>query len=155
MRKFTITAYSKPVYDEWGFGDYWKPIDWMDWFNSLTAQFGTNEARKKWVAAFTDPLAPSFGVARADYLLLNKQFIDFLKINKIWDQVNTGLSGVVNDASSFVTDGAQNILQAGSKVVENSTGFLSNVTKFLPVIAILIIVIVVWFYYSKYKTIMA
>jgi len=47
-----IKASDTPIYDEWGWGEYWSCSDWLEWLKALIAERGKEEARSIWVQAF-------------------------------------------------------------------------------------------------------
>lgn len=151
MSKFTITANSTPVFDEWGFDDYWSAADWMLWFDKLVEKHGKDGGKLLWIKGFTNPDAPWLGAAHGDWLdgiVGDAVFIDFLKENDLWDSVNSGIMGVWNDSTNLVTDGASDVINAGSNLVSSSANTINLISKVLPVIVI-IVLIAVFMYYKK------
>jgi hypothetical protein len=134
----TITAYSQPDYDSWGFDTYWSAADWRKWFDELFREFGLEEAKKRFVAAWNNPDAPSFGAIRGNYVNDDIEFIEWAKDMGIYRSISTGLVGVINDATYTV-------LKTGERttdVINNTTeGVLNTSNSFKYLIPALFIVL--------------
>ena len=52
-KDYTITAESKPDYDDWGWDDYWSANDWLLWHRALKAKYGLTEANIKFLTAWS------------------------------------------------------------------------------------------------------
>ena len=141
--KFTITAKSRPVYDDWGNADHWSANDWIKWHKELVTEFGKKQANKTWVAAYLDPTAPSFGAARAGWLLTSSLFIDYTKQNGLHESINTGVNGFVSDVGNKAVDAAQGAVDTAGNVAGNALSGLSNTSKLLKYgLPIMVIVLV-------------
>lgn len=159
---FNITYSSKPVYDSWGFGDYWSCVDWVKWFNAMKDHYGKKLATEKWIDAWLDGLSISSGgrakvagtswwndAVNLDCRSFNPTFIKFLNENPdINDVVRQGIGGTITapigtavGLTSNITSGISNIGQG----IETTTKVLKYV---IPVI---LIVGAGFFMYIGYK----
>lgn len=139
--RVTITAYSKPNYDDWGPDTYWSIADWQAYYVALLEEFGKTEAKQKWIAAFNNESAPSFGAARAGYLS-DMNFAKWLKSVKMYENVSTGLNGVLTDALLFLEGSSRRVIDTAGNVVKNTTGALNFTSYLLPVIVLVALFII-------------
>jgi len=142
MATFTITADSTPVYDGWGWDDYWSCEDWISWHKALKEKFGKASADLKWIDAW------------------NAQSIDASPYN--WCKYGTGFNSYVNKEGLPVTHLLADVISGGTKVGENlidtatnASGIPVNIAKILkvaiPIVLVLAIVGFVIWAYKKYN----
>lgn len=155
---FNITADSTPLYDSWGWADYWSCSDWINWHKALRSKHGLDKANKIWVDAWLDGLsgaAGGRGIAPGsnwaidsvplDCRTFNTEFREYIKSHKaLYDAVYSGIGGTIAKP-----------LGAGSDVIEgvsSGIGSLSKVIKYaIPVLAIIATVYVGYIVYKKNK----
>ena len=58
---FTINADSTPVYDGWGWADYWQCDDWINWHKAMVVKYGDKVADERWANAWLDGLSTLSG----------------------------------------------------------------------------------------------
>ena len=76
MTEFIITHESTPVYDTWGWADYWSCEDWMFWFYALKTEYGKTEARAIFMNSWEYQ-----GIWESNYnwCKYNSEFVEFSK----------------------------------------------------------------------------
>lgn len=81
---YTITAESKPDYDDWGPDDYWSLEDWITWHKALVKKygksdkFGSQKADTEWLTAWNKQGFGSGPKNALELPSLHKPVIDYL-----------------------------------------------------------------------------
>ena len=109
MADFNITAESTPVYDGFGFADYWSCTDWTYWHSLLKAKFGKVQADQTWLQAW------------------NKQ--DAFESNYNWCKYSSSFNSYVNSENLPVTHLLSDVISGGTKVGENLIGTAVQTSK--------------------------
>lgn len=161
---FTITADSKPLYDTFGWADYWQCADWINWHKALVAKYGVDSANKTWADAWLDGVSTAgggrgvapgsnavFDSVPLDCRTFNSGFRDYIKKYKaLNDAVYSGIGGTIVKPIGAAVD----IVGNASNAVSNAGSTAENVTKTLKVVVPVVIVLAVaggmWWAYNKY-----
>jgi hypothetical protein len=151
---FNITANSVPVYDSWGWSDYWACEDWVTWFNAVKTRDGEATARQKFIDAWIDGLSTiSGGRGKApgsnyfvdsvpiDCRTFNANFRSFLDLYPdVKSAVFSGLGGTIGKVESTTVGTAETVVDAAGNIVKNaadSASTASTVLKYaIPVVII-------------------
>lgn len=111
MAKYTITADSKPDFDDWGPDDYWSLKDWVDWHKALVNKYSdkTQKITKMGVTVYVNPIADGIWIgewkkqssfAPAVNSLLNVSSDEF-KYIKEWLLLYFNTGAFINDTSPY------------------------------------------------------
>lgn len=125
MAEYTITADSKPDFDDWGWDEYWSCSEWKEWFMALKAKHGKKNAQDMWIKAWQSQGAFSHAL---DCRSFNEEFKTFLKNQGLWDGAHSFISkliaggttavGSTGDAVGSVAEGASDTVGALSKTLK-------------------------------------
>lgn len=125
---YTITADSTPVYDGWGWDDYWEAPDWMTWHAAMKKKYGLNEANRRFIKAYHE--ASQFA-ANYGWRTFNTEFINYAKLNGFYDGLFEGLLGLVGKTTSGATNVANKALDVTNAAVDNAASAASTTTKIM------------------------
>lgn len=161
---FVITPDSTPVYDGWGWGDYWGCLDWIEWHKQLLKKHSKDDSDFIWAKAWLAGLSTiggGNGSAPGSNTLVDSVPIDCRTFNqtfRTYIQANEVLksavfSGVLGSTLGKVTSTTVGVAQDGLDTITNTTSGISKVIAFASkwVIAILIIAAVFFAYYLYIK----
>jgi hypothetical protein len=155
---FDITANSTPLYDSWGWADYWNCTDWINWHKALRKQYSLDTANKIWVDAWLSGVSVAAGgkgtapgsnwavdSVPLDCRTFNSEFRDYIKNNQtLYAAVYSGIGGTIAKP-----------LGAGADVVEGVSSGIGNLSKVIkygvPVLVILTTIYVAYVVYKKTK----
>lgn len=97
----TITADSKPDYDEFGVDDYWSCDDWINWHKALKKKFGKQVADKTWTEAWNkqDSFESDFNWCK--YQGTFNSYVRAENLNATWwlPNILNSITGIAEDAS--------------------------------------------------------
>lgn len=133
---YVITADSLPVYDGWGWDDYWSAGDWMDWHKKMEKAFGIDEANRRFINAYQNA---GTGAASFDWRTFNSDFKKYAKDNNFYDALFDGIAGLIVKPIS-----------TGTSVINSITGgdWLKHV-KYIVIVIVVLALIVIYFKYIK------
>jgi len=155
---FNITADSKPLYDSWGWADYWSCSDWINWHKALRSKYNLDTANKIWVDAWLDGVSGAAGgrgiAPGSNYVIdsvplscrtFDNGFREYIKNNKtLYNAVYSGIGAALAKP-----------LGAGSDVVEGVSSGIGNVSKIIkygiPVVIVLATAYIGYLVYKKTK----
>lgn len=140
---FQITSSSVPIYDGWGFSDYWQASDWSQWYLDMYQDLGLTTAQQDFITYWNN--AP-FDAASYGWLSNDPGFIQFVTQNELLQQLNTGSAieqvaakvgnNVVNYATTVATDtediitGTLGTVGKAITAVGDSVSAAGNVVKY-------------------------
>lgn len=167
MAKFNITADSVPVYDGFGFENYWGGDEWVTWHKALVRKQGNDKANDIWSSAWLDGvsvISGGKGVAKgSNYFIdsvpleartLNDNFRSYIKLNKfLYNTVYSGIGGMIAKplgAGVDVVSSASTIVSDAASGIENGLGrTIKTLGYILPVLVVGIGVLLL---YKGYKS---
>jgi hypothetical protein len=137
--RFKITADSQPVYDKWGFweGEYWKCVEWTEWFYALKNKYGKNEARKMWSEGWNNQTELSNPI---DCRSSNTIFQEFLKKEDLWDLAFEGVGGAIVKTGVGAKELAESVLEGAAGIVDAAAKTGKNLKYILPIVFVLALV---------------
>jgi len=148
---------STPLFDEWGWGDYWSMQDWLTWHGALKQAFGQPLGNDKFVNAWNSRsgFVEAFGDSRADWLAFNTPFRDHLKNH----QTSAGISMLEalegGNIIAIVTGTGSDIVSGAGEVIGNVGGAAANTSKtlrwLLPAILITAAILAAVYVVKKYN----
>lgn len=149
---YTITADSKPDYDEWGPDDYWGAQEWMSWYDAMKKAYGEGEAKKRFITAYHEA---GFAASSYDWRTFNSQFKKWAKDNGIYDALFDGIAGIITKTASTGIGAADTVLDTAGSVIDDAGKAIKNTTKLtkwlIPTVIIVVVVGVLWFAAKKYE----
>lgn len=167
MTVFTINASSSPVYDSWGFGDYWGCNEWMEWYKQLRTVYGEKESNYIWSKAWLDGVSSVSGgngtATGSNYITdsvpidcrtFNSSFRDFLSKNPdLYGAVYSGLGGLIAKPLGLGVDVVNGVVSFGSSAVKTATNTGKVLQYAIPVViaALLIFILIFTFKYTNKK----
>lgn len=155
---FEINADSTPLYDTWGWADYWACADWINWHKALKQKHGTEKANQIWANAWLEGVsnvgggkgtAPGSNWAvdsvPLDCRSFNSEFRDYIKkYPPLYSAVYPGATSTIVKPFGVATD-----------IVEGVSSGVSSTAKvikyLLPISIILITGFIAWKIYKKNK----
>ncbi len=136
--QFAITANSLPVYDGWGWDDYWTCADWKMWHMQMVPVFGATQATQKWAQAWAQQ---SVDMNSYHWCRFDADFVNYFNDYGItFDPVSgviVSLTNVINSAGGAVSN------------VASGAEFLTSLIK--PVSIALVIGGAYWAYKNYLK----
>lgn len=165
---WTITASSQPVYDSWGFGDYWGCPEWIEWYNQLKAVYGAQNADYIWSKAWLDGVSSISGgngtAPGSNYIVdsvpldcrtFDSNFKSFLASNtNLNAAVYSGIGGLIAKPVGLSVDVVNGVVKFGSNVIQGATTTSSILKYAIPalIIILFIFLIIFGFKYLNNKT---
>lgn len=144
---YTITAESKPDYDQWGPDDFWSCQDWILWHKALKEKYGKDEANVRFVQAYGAPgLIEGLGSAHWDCRTFNQEFRNYAEANGFLTALFEGI-GILTQPLGWVIDTSGNIIK---NVGEGAQGLSKVLRIAIPVAAVLLIAGGAWWGYKTY-----
>lgn len=141
MANFVITSQSTPDYDDWGWDDYWSCADWITWHKAMVKDFGKDYANTKLIKAYHQNAVLAHHVSCRS---VNAAFKDYAKKNGFYDQLFTGLEGVVVKGGAALVNVADSALNVTDSLADNAEDVAKSsltITKYLlPIILVLVII---------------
>lgn len=132
---FEITADSTPVYDTWGWADYWSCEDWIAWHKALKDKYGKAKADAMWLSAW------------------NAQ--DSFEHDYNWCKYGASFNAYVNAENLPVThllsDVISGVTNIGSNVITGATNTSKTLKWLVPVVLVIVIIGVLIYFGNKYK----
>lgn len=161
---FVVTADSSPVYDTFGFADYWGCAEWIQWWNALNKKYGKDGADYVWGAAWLDGLSNSAGgngtapgsswiidSVPLDCRTLDGNFKTFIDGNEnIYNVVYSGIGGLIAKPLGLGVSIINGAVKIGSDVVDTATT-TSKILKYAIPIAVVVAILLMA--YIAYETI--
>lgn len=168
MTNFIITADSSPVYDTWGFADYWNCPEWMKWYPTLLTKYTEEQADYIWSKAWLDGvsvIAGGNGTAPGSNYLVDSVPLDCRSFNSDFrtflDQhpnlkgaVYSGIGGLIAKPIGFGTDVVDGVITVGKNLLDT----VSNTTKVLKyaipigIALTILLLLLVGVHYAKSST---
>lgn len=159
-------ANATPVFDDWGWGDYWSMNDWLTWHNALVVAYGEPIANDFFVNTWLSENSwlNEFGDERATWLDFNTSFRDYLRNH----QTSTGLSmldaltsgNIISMVVGFAADtvsGAGSVVTGALDTAAGATDATTGATKtlkwLLPALLIVAAIGLVIYANKKFKII--
>lgn len=107
---------STPDYDGWFFDSYWTAQDWVAWHKALKAQYGIDEANRRFIAAWQKQ---GIGASPLDARSFDTSFREYAKANGFFDGLYWG-AGVVAKPLGTGTDVVTGVTEGVSTVAKLS-----------------------------------
>lgn len=166
MATFIITADSKPVYDSFGWSDYWNCQDWMKWHQLLVAKYGDKKADEIWANAWLAGVSKwggGYGTAEGTTVVNDGVPVECRSTNAIFKAyvnqrpvlkaaVFVGVGGFIG---GLVSNGLSAVSSAGELVGDAGQG-ITKLAKMLrwviPVVAVTALAYVGYRIYSVAKS---
>lgn len=159
---FNINASSQPVYDAWGYGDYWQCEDWMKWYDELRKVYSSSESDYIWSKAWLDGVSSVSGgngtAAGANYIVdsvpldcrtFNTNFKSFLDKNtNLKSVVYSGIGGLIAKPLGLGTDVVNGVVTFGSNVVKTGVNTSEVLKYIIPVLIVILIIFIIIFSYK-------
>jgi hypothetical protein len=156
---FTITADSIPIYDTFGFADYWSGSDWVLWHKELLKKYQTDRANQIWADAWLDGVSVAGGgrgkVAGSGLVFdavpvgdrtINPIFRDYLKANEfLYNAVYVGIGGLIAKPLGAGVD----VVTGASGGITSISNMVNYIGKALPVIGVVGGIILVYVAYRN------
>lgn len=166
MTVFTINASSTPIYNTWGFADYWSCADWINWYTQLRTVYTSDESDYIWSKAWLDGVSSVSGgngtAPGANYIVdsspldcrtFDDNFKAFLDKNpNLKSAVFSGLGGLIAKPAGLAVDVVNGVVSFGSSAVKTVTN-TGTVLKYLipTTIVALVILLLVFVYHQTNK----
>ena len=137
--RFKITADSQPVYDKWGFweGEYWKCVEWTEWFYALKNKYGKDEARRMWSEGWNNQTELSNPI---DCRSHDSLFIEFLKKEDLWEAAYQGIGGIVVKTAVGTKEVIEDVVKGAGGIVTGAANTGKALKYLLPVAFVLALV---------------
>lgn len=142
-----ITALSTPNLDDWGWDDYWKCEDWIEWHRAMKEAYGRDKANYRFIYWWNKQ---TMGAAGYDCRTFSLSFRNYAKENGFYDALFSGL-GVLAQPIGWTIDTAGNIADTAGNAVEGVENVSKVLKSLLPVLFILVIFFVVAYGYKQLK----
>jgi len=121
LGNLAITFDSVPVYDNWGWADYWECADWMAWHKALVQKYGVSAANDRWMSAWQK----NSWDAATNWCRYDPNFVNYM------DSQGIETSNIISRLWTSTTNVATNV-GTGAET-------LSNVAKYVVPVGLLII----------------
>src|SRR3990167_2161921 len=105
-----ITENSIPNLDDWGWDDYWKIDDWIEWHKIMKEKNGLDAANTKFLTYWNKQ---STGANPIDARSFDSNFRDYARKNKFFDNLFSGVGWIKPIGA------ATDVISSGSDVVSN------------------------------------
>lgn len=143
---FTITADSRPVYDKFGWDEYWSGNDWIEWHKQLLTKYQLDRANQIWADAWLAGVSTAGGgngtVAGSGVVFdavpigdrtTNPNFRAYLKENDfLYNAVYVGIGGLIAKPLGAGID----VITGASGAVSSISNVVNYVSKALPVLLV-------------------
>jgi len=135
-----ITAQSTPVYDGWGWDDYWMPGDWIRWHQLMAAEYGLTEANQRMVYAYNQG---STGAAHFSWRTFDSEFRDYAKRNGFYSGLFGGAGFIMQPIAGTVTvlENAGEVVTEIAETAADAAGWLKPLLVIGMVIVLIFIAI--------------
>lgn len=164
MVVFSINASSQPVYDTFGFADFWQCEDWMLWYSELRKVYSQQDSDYIWSKAWVDGVSSVSGgngtAPGSNYIVdsvpldcrtFNENFKSFLNANtNLKSVVFTGIGGLIAKPIGLGVDVINGVITFGSNTVKGITS-VSTILKYAIPVTILILFIVLIIFGIRYS----
>lgn len=137
-----------PLFDEWGWGEYWDMNDWLAWHTALKEAYGQPAGNDAWVNAWNSRSGffRTFGDVRGDWVAFNTTFRNHLQNHKTSTGI-TMLEAIQNPVGAIMGTGTETVGSVGESLGNVGTT-LTNTTKtiswLLPVALVAAIAVAVF-----------
>ncbi len=162
MPTFVINADSTPLYDSFGWADYWGCAEWIQWYNALKTKYNTDQANYIWSKAWLDGVsvagggygnAPGSGEVYdsvpIDCRTFDQNFKDFLASNTaLKSAVYTGIGGLIAKPLGLGVDVINTTTNIGEKALGAADKSATVLEYAIPVILILILLFLLYLGFS-------
>lgn len=163
MTVWQITPSSQPVYDAWGFGDYWNCLEWMEWYKQLRTVYGASESDYIWSKAWLDGVSSVSGgngtAPGSNYITdsvpidcrtFDSGFKDFLSKNpNLNSAVYSGIGGLIAKPLGLGVDVVNGIVSFGSSAVKTVTNTGTVLKYAIPAAIVVLLILLLIFVYKQ------
>lgn len=159
MTSFNINASSQPLYDTFGFADFWQCDDWILWYNELLKVYSSDESDYIWSKAWLDGVSSVSGgngtAPGSNYIIdsvpldcrtFNTNFKAFLEKNpNLKSAVFSGISGLIVKPIGLGVDVVNGVITFGTNTVSGITS-VSTILKYaIPITVIILFILLIVF----------
>lgn len=151
--QFIITADSTPIYDTWGWADYWTADDWIKWHKLMKEKYGLNEANYRFIKAYVE--TETLG-AETSWRSLNSTFRQYARENGFFEGLFDGIGGLIVRPIGWVLDAGQStgeIIENTGNAVSETTKTAATTLKYIPFLLMAAATIVGYYFLKRKKLI--
>lgn len=159
---FNINASSQPVYDAWGFGEYWGCAEWIKWYNELRKVYTREESDYIWSKAWLDGVSSISGgngtAPGSNYIsdsvpldcrTFDSNFKDFLEKNpNLKSAVFSGIGGLIAKPVGLTVSVVNGVVTFADNTLQTATTTSTILKYAIPILVIILFIFLIIFTYK-------